>query len=417
MPVSKVSNRGVSVILSRPPNLYSGRSATVEADRTAQHPSLYQLSSNADQATVEHVMPTDGTNIPPCVKPESMTQEDFDKEISSLKKMCDEILNTYILEGSTREVNLPTLIRNPLISLLKDGTFHPDVFNIAYEHIANMLRVNRLSNFLQEGFDIARSASLIENSLPKFGLDQILRDETLPPYTKLDYYEYLKEHQMQQDLKFIIDLEEYTNSAEQFYPSKIFNPRGSAISHAKTKRMSANMSIVPDTAINRLNRDSSTKRRSTTSSNQYEFTSEQLATLTYIPGPERPSGMTVDVYQQNIDSLKEKALKLYDSYISMESTFSINIPPIIRKPLIEIIQDSHFHPQVFLAAKLAVLDHLTANTLPKFLKKSHQMILSSGLSFQLFSSNRRKIDQLLLEELPHPYSYSNFLEFAEPYVN
>jgi hypothetical protein len=137
MALPKTRGRGGSVSSTAPPAIYKLAVVTID------NPSL---------------------NGEP-VRPSHMTQNEYQEKIVGLKEMLEKIISTFVRPNSKKEVNITANIRKPLLTQYEQGIIHPDILNLAYDHVANMLRLNSLQKFLKFAFQKARFEAILEGIL------------------------------------------------------------------------------------------------------------------------------------------------------------------------------------------------------------------------------------------------------------
>jgi hypothetical protein len=79
----------------------------------------------------------------------TMSDTETEQLIRKMKDATKNILETYILDQSPKEINIIARIRKSIIAEINSGNYHPDVFKSAFEHIGNLLRTNSLPKFLK----------------------------------------------------------------------------------------------------------------------------------------------------------------------------------------------------------------------------------------------------------------------------
>lgn len=126
----------------------------------------------------------DKCELTPAKKPHDMSQQVFADTLVRVRDSMKSLIDTFVRADSDKEVNLPINQRKPLIAGFNSGYYHPDLLMFAFEHISNMLRVNSLSKFLKIGFEHARFNAILEQSIPKVTLNQLINDEAPQPYSQ-----------------------------------------------------------------------------------------------------------------------------------------------------------------------------------------------------------------------------------------
>jgi hypothetical protein len=322
--------------------------------------------------------------IPPPSKPAHLTEEEYVQFLNNVKSSMELIINTYVKSETPREVNLPILIRKPLIQAVQDGHTHPDILNAAYEHIASMLRLNGFSKFLKNAFQTARFNAILEVSVPKYSMHQLLHNELPKPYSRKDYREFLVRNHCDENLDFLTAVLKYEKDAFGFY-------------------------INNSPPLSNTNRDSITLP----SNGNARISTIQMSVGFELTDPVKPENMPQDEYDRRIASLHASALDIIKEFITPQSKREINIPVVIKRPILNNIELKKYHPAIFYAAKKHITDVLQANTLSKFLRTTYEEKINGGLSLKLATGLKTNIDQLMLNELPFPYTYQTFLDYCK----
>ena len=102
------------------------------------YPTSLMTKSNLT-ATHEVLKPT---------KPKNEVQQVFEAAIQHIQAQCLSIRENFIVPGSKQEINLPQNERKRVIDEIEAKIYHPEIFKSAFEHIANLLRINVLSKFV-----------------------------------------------------------------------------------------------------------------------------------------------------------------------------------------------------------------------------------------------------------------------------
>jgi hypothetical protein len=322
--------------------------------------------------------------IPPPSKPAQMSEEEYTQSLTNVKASIESIMNTYVKSESPREVNLPILIRKPLIQVIQDGHTHPDILNAAYEHIAHMLRLNGFSKFLKNAFQTARFNAILEATVPKYSMHQLLHNELPKPYSRKDYREFLARNHCEENLDFLTAVFKYEKEAFGFYANN--SPPSSTI-----------------------NRDSI----SLPSNGNARMSTIQMSTGFELTEPVKPEDMPQDEFDRRIAGVHGSALSIVKEFITPQSKREINIPVVIKRPILNNIELNKFHPAVFYAAKKHITDVLQVNTLSKFLRATYEEKITGGLSLKLATGLKTNIDQLMMNELPFPYTYQTFFDYCK----
>lgn len=155
----------------------SKNAAPVLAEQTANHFKHFQ----AEVVTASGAAP-----LPQI--PDKMAAEDYEMILSKLFVECQEIIDMYVKVGAESQVTLPATLRKFLLLTISQGSIHPDMFNQPYEHIANNLRLSSLTPFLAAQFETNRLEAILEASVPKYTMAQLLNDEVRPPYSRSGIY-------------------------------------------------------------------------------------------------------------------------------------------------------------------------------------------------------------------------------------
>jgi hypothetical protein len=101
----------------------------------------------------------------------------------------------FIRPDSPREVNLPVYTRKPFLKLYDQGKIHPDLVTDSFEHIANMLRLNNLTKFLKNRYQVdpKRKDSSPNSSIfqSKATIKEVVLNQLPSPRSLADFRKFL----------------------------------------------------------------------------------------------------------------------------------------------------------------------------------------------------------------------------------
>jgi hypothetical protein len=98
------------------------------------------------QVQSEPKLPNDKPSIQ---YPNGLSQDEMNKVLDKLQTSAKHILETFVLEQSPKEINIMARQRKQLITEVKNGNLHPEVWKPSFEHISTLLKTNSLHKFLK----------------------------------------------------------------------------------------------------------------------------------------------------------------------------------------------------------------------------------------------------------------------------
>ncbi|KAJ3304219.1 hypothetical protein HDV03_002956 [Kappamyces sp. JEL0829] len=314
---------------------------------------------------------------PSPMQPADLGESQYNEAIASLKKRIRTMADTYIRADSPKQMNLPASLRKYLLTHIDSDSCHQDLLNQPYEHIANELRLNRLPSFLKAKFEVARLEAILEASIPKYTITQLLNNEIASPYSRNDFLRFVKQDVCEENLEFLIAFSEYEKLAKVIYPT------------ATPKNPSEEEYDIED-----------------------DNTRPALMEAAVLVPPARPPAYTEAQFAQLQTTVKTMAADIKTRFIAKGAARELRLPDAIRNPLLERLDTKLINPIIFHGAKRHISEVVQTNSLNKFLRKTYEDRLNGGIVLKLSKGIKSKVDSLFLDELPAPYSYHSFADFC-----
>ncbi|KAI8801125.1 RGS domain-containing protein [Cladochytrium replicatum] len=80
-----------------------------------------------------------------------LTSDEVAVRTEKLKQLAEEILSGFVVEGSVKEINIPSLIRKKLVTEIRDNhNYNPEVFSVALEKVYEMMKTHSFPNFYKK---------------------------------------------------------------------------------------------------------------------------------------------------------------------------------------------------------------------------------------------------------------------------
>ena len=322
----------------------------------------------------------DSKSVAHPTKPASMSDAKFKEAISKLKVKLSFIIDTHVKSNASREVNLPNVIKKPLIDAYMNGDLHGDILMHSYEHIAEMLFINGFNKFLQEQVSNSKISTIMEDAGPQITLHQLLCNQSERPYSQADFRKFLQETSQERNLDLLMDiseLEEIFKSSDHFRTLYKLGPIGSRQSSKGSQQ-----SVVPISPT---------------------FTSDSRTIVKPRVIREESSNIASD----DLAAIKVKVNQIIQEYIEPNNP---EISEMLRKTLLDL-NDQSIHPTMF-DDLYEFIFHLTEKLFHDFLSKTHEERLACGLLSKFKSGYKSQVDKILLDQLPYPFLYPDFQEFC-----
>ena len=151
-------------------------------------------------------------------KPDGMTPLEFKEKMAGLSSRFKTIIETYIMDGAPTLISIMPAIQKSIIKCFQEGSTHPDLLYQPFEIVANNLRGNFLQDFLTSSHEVAKLNALLESTIPNYTLTQLMNDDALPPYSKRDFLNFVRQSDRGQFyLEFLSDLKEHEKSCKIFF--------------------------------------------------------------------------------------------------------------------------------------------------------------------------------------------------------
>ncbi|KAG0175892.1 hypothetical protein DFQ29_006823 [Apophysomyces sp. BC1021] len=110
-------------------------------------------------------------------------REDPTYNIATLQAKCLAILDTHIQPNSPQEINIPCDMRQQILADVRDGNYHPAIFDTALEAVVELMRANSFIPWLTE-------------CAPAY-LPKLPRSSSMPTSFRQEKHEHMHQHELE----------------------------------------------------------------------------------------------------------------------------------------------------------------------------------------------------------------------------
>ncbi|KAJ3316059.1 hypothetical protein HDV04_000268 [Boothiomyces sp. JEL0838] len=345
-------------------------------------------------------------------KPTNMKTQDYEVLVKKIEFMFSEIVHQY-LRAQDSKLLIPSELSKPLLLKFERRQYHPDIFTKCYDCFAHDLNVKAWWGYEQKMEELIckeGSSTLKLDSIQKYTLKQLINNELPSPYSyngkfyvTVDFLGFLKRELCEENLEFLKAAMKYQHEATPLYPHPIMKP----VKKIQPKELKRDPSHVEDSPVVR----------------GADFNSQSLAENPahsleiVVPKAVMPPYLTQAEFEVRKQHLKEMITDIVDMFMKADSIREINLPTNIRKPFFKLYDHGLYHPHILNDAIEHVSNMIKTNNLSKFWKFAHENIPKMKFEESLARTNsgviKSNIKQIVLNELPPPYSVQDFMKFLK----
>jgi hypothetical protein len=176
-------------------------------------------------------------------------------------------------------------------------------------------------------------------SIPKYTLSQLLNNDIAPPYSRADFLRFVTAEVSEENFEFLLAVAEYEKIARFIFP-----------------------------AISSFGELSDAQEGDT-----------HLIEAVIMTQPHKPLTLNQGQFDELLQSVLKIALDIKDRFIVAGSVREINLSNSLRKELLEYLNSKSLNPLIFYNSKKHITEILQTNSLYKFLRKTYEDRLNTGM--------------------------------------